>query len=134
MVRIHSDELYDSYQGPEKNSQKYWVEKNYKGWEHLIRPCIDRAVKMKHNILQIKAKFGSLRFYWSPVRKPDPLEPDYSIPQADSKMDELVKDAEVRSEYTCTNCGLEDKEHVEMGHCKLCKDGWWNAVVADLEE
>jgi len=130
MPRIHSDELYDGC----TDDQGHWIRKYYKGWEHLIRPCIDRAVEMNHSIMQIKAKFGSLRFYWSPQEGPDPLDESTAVKIADPKMDELVKDAEMRSEYTCTNCGLEDKDHVSMGHCNLCKDGWFDAVVADLED
>lgn len=36
---------------------------SYPGWKHLIEPLVARATELGVNILQIKQKFGGLRFY-----------------------------------------------------------------------
>jgi len=43
---------------------------SYPNWRHLIEPLVDRSNAVGAEILQIKQKFGSLRFY---VRSNDEL-------------------------------------------------------------
>ena len=114
-----SDELYDSM----TEDQDYWISKYYHGWEHLIRPCINRAVARGHTIQQIKAKFGTLRFYYA-----------IDIPSKNDKvMRDLVSEAEVKSGYTCCKCGIESSDVPELkGVCRLCYDGWLDKLNKKL--
>lgn len=117
---IPSDELYDH----SNHDREYWISKHYKGWEQIIRPCIDRAVEKGHGIQQIKAKLGSLRFYWTPFKVGG------LIRTKDKEMINMVDLAQLRSYNICTNCGLNDQS-VEMGYCDLCKDGWFDRMVKE---
>lgn len=118
---IPSDELYEAC----TDDQEFWIKKHYKGWEQIVRPLIERSVEKNHEIQQIKAKMGSLRFYWSPFKKGGLLR------SKDPKMIDMVAQATVRSFHICTNCGLDDYESVKMGYCDLCKDGWFDRMVKE---
>lgn len=70
------------------------------GWKSLIDPLIEYCEKHNIKILQIKEKFGGLRFYTG---------------AAPDEFYEMVHKAEQESYKTCEVCG-------EPG--KLYKDGW----------
>ena len=60
------------------------------GWKNIVQPLIDEAKEKEIKILQIKEKFGTLRFY---VDR--------------SGMYDSIDKAEHQSEVTCENCGKE---------------------------
>jgi hypothetical protein len=79
----------------------HWGIQCGKGWEKIYQPLIDRCTKDGLRILQIKEKFGGLRFY---VQAPH-----------DHPIHELIGKAEKESLKTCESCG-------EPG--TLRGDGW----------
>ena len=70
------------------------------GWRDLLERCCDRIESAlveggAFNALQLKEKFGSLRFYWSGAM------PD----AAKAKVEEAIALAEARSACSCEICG-----------------------------
>lgn len=63
-----------------------------KGWQHLYTPLIEQCEREGIEILQVKEKFGGLRFYVSVV-------PDGST------IYENIDAAEIESLATCEVCG-----------------------------
>lgn len=61
------------------------------GWASLVLPLIDRAEAEGIAIVQIKEKFGTLRFYHG-----QPWDSPFSL---------AVREAEAQSEVTCEDCG-----------------------------
>ena len=80
------------------------------GWHHLIEPLVDhvnkvnaeRAPEEQIEIVQIKEKFGGLRFYTH---------------GRDEKLSQLIEEAERESYNTCEICGSTD----DVGQTA---DGW----------
>lgn len=72
------------------------------GWERIVQPLIAFAEASGFEILQIKEKFGGLRFY-------------YKVPDAkygfgsDESMDRLIDAAEREADVTCEWCGMRGK-------------------------
>jgi hypothetical protein len=60
------------------------------GWRDIVAPLIRKAAERGLKILQIKEKFGGLRFYYAPF---------------DEQFNELVAVAEERCDQTCEWCG-----------------------------
>ena len=58
------------------------------GWRELYEPLIDLCKLKGIKVLQVKEKFGMLRFYTNA-----------------SDLDTLIRAAEDRSEYVCESCG-----------------------------
>lgn len=60
------------------------------GWRAEVQKLIDYCKEHKLDILQIKEKFGTLRFYYKPY---------------DEKFNKLVSDAEHKTAHLCEWCG-----------------------------
>ena len=83
---------------------KDWLVGGYKGehdrgWDKLTKPLIDRLTNLNGHILQIKEKFGTLRFYYCW---------DHDALVSDEVCDEfqkMVDKAEMESAKTCEICG-----------------------------
>jgi hypothetical protein len=80
------------------------------GWRDLLERCCARietalAEGGALRVLQIKQKFGALRFYWS-GHLPD---------AAEAKVDEAIALAAARSACTCEICGAEGRLHNRGG-------------------
>ena len=87
----------------------FGVEHN-KGWRHIVEPLIKRCNEEGVTILQIKEKFGTLRFY---------------VQGASDELYEAIEAAERESEVTCEKCGTEGK---------LRTDGWWRILCDECEK
>lgn len=61
-----------------------------KGWHPIVQPLIDYCNKHGIEILQVKEKFGGLRFYTG---------------ESPYELDLMISDAEAHSEITCEVCG-----------------------------
>lgn len=73
-----------------------------RGWNDIIIRC-NRKLEMldpEYRILQIKEKFGALRYYY---------ETDVKIVSVKEAMDRYVRQAELESAKTCEFCGAEGK-------------------------
>lgn len=67
-----------------------------KGWHGIVQPLLDYCEKHNIEVMQVKEKFGTLRFYSRPW-------------QSDGPFETMVSEAESRSERTCEWCGAEGK-------------------------
>jgi hypothetical protein len=81
------------------------------GWRDLLERCCARietalAEGAAFRVLQIKEKFGALRFYWS----------GHLPGAAKAKVDEAIALAAARSSCTCEICGAEGRLYN--------RDGW----------
>lgn len=76
----------------------YWVSQNYKsidvmpGWYHIVQLCHQEieAHNPYYKIVQIKEKFGQLRYY---------------VDQSDPVIDKIITKYETMSSETCEKCG-----------------------------
>ena len=77
-----------------------------KGWENLVAPIIAKCEEKGLTIMQIKEKFGGLRFYYGPM---------------DDEVDAMVEAAEKQSYRTCEVCGGPG----------MLRDGGWLQTLCD---
>jgi len=92
----------------------------YPGWASLIKSVNDKCEEFMPNyqILQIKEKFGGLRYYYRASKE------DYPMKDLGMEICQLiVKYAEIKSLSTCMYCGEPAKLRQHVGwHCALCND------------
>lgn len=67
------------------------------GWASLVRPLLERVQELGGEVLQVKEKFGGLRFYY---RLPETVREA----ERDNLFD-LVGDIEEQSFQICQDCG-----------------------------
>lgn len=91
------------------------------GWNEIIKNLSEEINKILNgnvkyfSVVQIKQKFGGLRFYY---------DADYDKIEDDilEKIKEVVEKAEEKSFQTCEKCGNEGK---------LKSDGYWLFTICD---
>lgn len=89
-----------------------WLKDVGPGWESIVRPLIDRAVAEGIEILQVKEKFGGLRFYVGSTNK---------------DFDAAIDAAEAQSLKTCEFCGQPGTTKTRAGRgwiktlCEPCR-------------
>jgi hypothetical protein len=66
-----------------------------KGWDNLVIPLVELCELRGVEVLQIKEKFGTLRFY---------------IGASDSSLDAIISAAEAASGWTCEDCGEDNSD------------------------
>jgi len=101
----------------------------HEGWKSIIEDTHNKLVYIDPNytILQIKEKFGGLRYYFSTLLDYESVERNI--------MDDIVRAAEIKASYTCERCGannLSDKVEIRshnywyFGYCESCanKTSW----------
>lgn len=71
-----------------------WLKCVGPGWANIVHPLIARAELEGVQILQVKEKFGGLRFYTGP---------------ANQKFYDAIEEAERQSFQTCEDCGKPGK-------------------------
>lgn len=71
-----------------------YIECGY-GWDHLVQPLLVELEQLGGKILQVKEKFGGLRFYYL-------LEENHLLP---NNFAQKVDEAELQSVATCEVCG-----------------------------
>ena len=82
------------------------------GWSSLVRACHAELLSLDPNyvVLQVKEKFGGLRYYYATTHEPNDLN------------SELMRDVVARYERlslsVCESCG-------ELGELAKGKSGWW---------
>jgi hypothetical protein len=70
-----------------------WTDSVGDGWTSLVQPLIDRCQAERVKILQVKEKFGGLRFY---------------IGGGSEELNKAIAEAESQSYKTCEDCGSTD--------------------------
>ena len=89
-----------------------WIEVDY-GWAVLVKECHEKLISIDpdYKLVQVKEKFGGLRFYFNP-----------SIPVYTRKMHDVIADVERRSFSICEICG-------EVGKLrKTLKTNWYKTL------
>ena len=81
------------------------------GWDHLVQPLLDELEQLGGEVLQVKEKFGGLRFYY---------HLDENHPQAGS-FAEKVAIAEDQAVDICEICGQPGKR----------RSGGWIKTLCD---
>lgn len=98
-----------------KSRMKYDTTLPGSGWHDIILN-LDKKLKMldpEYEILQIKEKFGSLRYYY---------ESNVKITAVKEAMDRYVRNAELQSARTCERCGLDaDIKKIKYTYKAICK-------------
>lgn len=89
---------------------KHIVKECGPGWDRLVDPLIERCRAEGVEILQIKEKFGSLRFY---------------VGEASEELHDAVSQAEFDSQRICEQCG-------EPGICRSDR-GWLRTLCDSCE-
>ena len=83
---------------------KDWLVGGYKGehdrgWDKITKPLIEKLTDLNGHILQIKEKYGTLRFYYC-------WDHDHLVPDEDcDEFQNMVDNAERLSSKTCEICG-----------------------------
>ena len=77
-----------------------------RGWESFVEPIIKKCEEKGLTIMQIKEKYGGLRFYYGPM---------------DDEVDAMVEAAEEQSYRTCEVCGGPG----------MLRDGGWLQTLCD---
>lgn len=90
------------------------------GWYPIVAKLNEdiAALYPDYQVLQVKEKFGGLRYYYEIYKQGD----DFFEPVLDDKVDELVREAEEKSLKICELCG-------EPGELKT--DVWWHKTLCD---
>lgn len=100
---------------PNTHNLRFGLEHD-KGWNHIVKPLVDYCIEHNLEILQIKEKFGGLRFY----------------SQTDPILQQMVAAAEALCDRTCEFCGvpMEPKKRTRKGGfwiktlCDACYEKW----------
>jgi hypothetical protein len=97
-----------------------------KGWKGLYQPLIDLCNFYGIPILQVKEKFGGLRFYTNGV---------------DDRIDALITAAAAASYHTCEDCGVSrviahdrDKPIYNVTTTTSKTSGWIRSLCAPCRE
>ena len=88
------------------------------GWFELIKELCEKlkALQLKDfKVIQVKEKFGGLRFYYAINGKPERVD----------EVDRLINEAEGKSCRTCETCGKPGKSE---------DDGWITTLCPDCRE
>ncbi len=88
---------------PTENDIEWWDDFYPEGWRDIVHRLYAsiEAVSPGHKILQIKEKFGGLRYYVAVDNYAD--------------VEALIRDAEAESFMTCEDCGQP---------CTVTENGW----------
>ena len=99
----------------EAKKENYWCVE--KGWKDIIITLCDKIITIDDNVevIQVKEKFGGLRFYIGAVES-DRFDEIY----------DLVHEAEKESFNVCENCG--SRKDVET------KGGWLKTLCAECRK
>lgn len=87
-----------------------------KGWRPLVQSLIDQCHAEGVKILQIKEKFGGLRFYTEPHQS--------------AVLEEMIRGAENGSFHICEDCGTTE----DVKHGNLKESGWIKTLCLGCRE
>jgi hypothetical protein len=102
-----------------KTAYQLWGRQCGDGWNGLVQPLHDDVLRLGGTVRQIKEKFGSLRFAYSPPK---------TIPEAERReFRQRVEAVEAASLGVCERCGRPGELINRKGYlftaCNACRDG-----------
>jgi len=79
------------------------------GWQPLVTDVHAHLIELlgDYELLQIKEKFGGLRYYWNPL--------DDATVEAAELARQITEEAEARSVTICEECGIKGKNQADHG-------------------
>lgn len=104
----------DAVGNRERLTTEEWLGCVGKGWHGLVRPLIEEADRQNATILQIKEKFGGLRFYFQCA--------DGVSDEDAGRLNDMVDAAEAASVKTCETCGKPGKQRGGGWILTLCDE------------
>ena len=104
-----------------RNKFEQWELIHQPGWRKLYEPLLLELNNLDGRLLDIKEKFGGLRFYYTFDQK----DVDEHTKMLRYKFSEQVNKAEILSERTCEKCGEHAEKTSDRGRvstlCPNCK-------------
>lgn len=103
-------------EGREESDYERWHTGVGKGWLPLLEPLFNFCTSYHIKVMQVKEKFGGLRFYVGEV--PSALWDEWSA---------LCRRMEEKSLETCENCGAPGRTRGPgwiKTHCDACHLAW----------
>lgn len=94
------------------------------GWWSFVEPVVKKCQEMGVEIVQVKEKFGTLRFY--PGAIPNTEE--------GKELEKAIEEAEKRSEHVCMECGKPGKLWAIWWWQTLCREHAIEHYGKDLVE
>jgi hypothetical protein len=108
----HFPNLYKDYGGDPKQTLMAFGFEVGDGWFDLIKELSEKLEPMGVVAMQVKEKFGGLRFY---------------VTHATDAAWDLIEEAERKSETICEECGdpgeIRDDRHWVLTLCDKCNEG-----------
>ncbi len=106
--------IFRDYKGDPAKTTMHWGMSCGDGWYHLIDKLCSHIVELdpekKCYAIQVKEKFGTLRFY---------------VGNASNEIHDAIEEAERKSSIVCERCGGEGKTRNDRGWlrtlCEKCK-------------
>lgn len=80
-----------------------WLEHIGAGWQPIVKVLLDFCTEHNIQVLQVKEKFGGLRFYY--YADPDTVDTDTW-----QEIKQMVEAAERLCNYMCETCGAPGKK------------------------
>jgi hypothetical protein len=96
-----------------RTAYEIWLPCVGAGWHDLVRPLIDMAEREGATILQVKQKFGGLRFYVGP---------------ASDELNKAIDLAEAASRGICEVCGQPGEVRPLSWRRTLCEEHYKSAI------
>lgn len=83
------------------------------GWTRIVDGLFFAATRLGSKVLQVKQKFGGLRFY---------------VDKESKELSKIIREAELEADKTCEECGSKEdvKKHSPKGWiftlCRKCRE------------
>ena len=117
--------IFQDYGGDMRKTCMAWGFSHGDGWYDLLEEaCLEIEKLCKDNgirvvALQVKEKFGSLRFYYTVEYDTEKTD---ELGEVTKKIDEVISNAEEKSYTTCEICGKPGKTTGQFWIKTLCEE------------
>lgn len=97
-----------------------------KGWNSIVAPLVEFVESNGGTVVQIKEKFGALRFYYE--------EPENADREVWDEFERMLFEAEKKSEVTCEYTGEPGTIRRVNGWFKCVSDETYQKLTSRVEE
>lgn len=127
MTREHEDYLFSTFPnlfpgGRNADERESLMRFGFPGdgWFNILKELCEKitATGIQLKVVQVKEKFGTLRFYVDLIRSENSKEGD------NETINKLISEAETKTEVTCEWCGAP---------ATLRQGGWWRVLCDGCE-